>query len=157
MPCQPEVPFDTGDAVLRVMTKHLPAAVEPAPSPADGVQDTLKKLGELSEMGKALTFDALLGLSATLVRRVQEECPRIKLKTPKDLLNMTTALEMVNRQIHFGHNGLIGFLFYICFLALLGGFLGRTPIAPQIAVAISKSAAAIFHPGPDIWAWHYVL
>jgi len=38
----------------------------------------------------------------------------------------------------FGHNGLIGFLFYICFLALLGGFLGRTPIAPQIAVAISN-------------------
>jgi V/A-type H+-transporting ATPase subunit I len=38
----------------------------------------------------------------------------------------------------FGHNGLLGFLFYISFLALLGNFLGRTPIAPQIAVAISK-------------------
>jgi V/A-type H+-transporting ATPase subunit I len=38
----------------------------------------------------------------------------------------------------FGHNGLVALLFYICFLGLLGGFLGRTPIAPQIAVAISK-------------------
>jgi len=36
----------------------------------------------------------------------------------------------------FGHNGLLGFLFYISFLALLGSFLGRTPIAPQVAVAI---------------------
>ncbi len=38
----------------------------------------------------------------------------------------------------FGHNGLLGFLFYFCFLALLGKFLGSTPIAPQIAVAIGK-------------------
>jgi V/A-type H+-transporting ATPase subunit I len=38
----------------------------------------------------------------------------------------------------FGHNGVVALLFYICFLGLLGGFLGRTPIAPQIAVAISK-------------------
>ena len=38
----------------------------------------------------------------------------------------------------FGHNGLVALLFYVCFLGLLGGFLGRTPIAPQIAVAISK-------------------
>jgi V/A-type H+/Na+-transporting ATPase subunit I len=36
----------------------------------------------------------------------------------------------------FGHNGLVGFLFYISFLALLGGFLGSTPIAPKVAVAI---------------------
>ena len=38
----------------------------------------------------------------------------------------------------FGHNGLLGLLFYISFLALLGGFLGRTPIAPKIAVAINS-------------------
>ena len=38
----------------------------------------------------------------------------------------------------FGHNGVVALLFYICFLGLLGGFLGRTPIAPQIAVAISR-------------------
>jgi V/A-type H+-transporting ATPase subunit I len=36
----------------------------------------------------------------------------------------------------FGHNGLVAFLFYLCFLALLGNFLGSTPIAPQVAVAI---------------------
>jgi V/A-type H+-transporting ATPase subunit I len=41
-------------------------------------------------------------------------------------------------QMIFGHNGVVALLFYICFLGLLGGFLGRTPIAPQIAVAISK-------------------
>ncbi|RPI93626.1 MAG: hypothetical protein EHM40_09215 [Chloroflexi bacterium] len=38
----------------------------------------------------------------------------------------------------FGHNGLIALLFYISFLALLGNFLGRTPIAPQVAVAIGS-------------------
>ncbi|MGE5464654.1 MAG: V-type ATP synthase subunit I [Syntrophothermus sp.] len=38
----------------------------------------------------------------------------------------------------FGHNGVVALLFYISFLGLLGGFLGRTPIAPQVAVAISK-------------------
>jgi V/A-type H+/Na+-transporting ATPase subunit I len=38
----------------------------------------------------------------------------------------------------FGHNGLVALLFYICFLGLLGGFMGKTPIAPQIAVAISE-------------------
>lgn len=38
----------------------------------------------------------------------------------------------------FGHNGLVGFLFYISFLALLGGFLGQTPIAPKVAVAIGR-------------------
>ena len=38
----------------------------------------------------------------------------------------------------FGHNGLISFFFYLAFLGLLGSFLGRTPIAPHVAVAISK-------------------
>ena len=38
----------------------------------------------------------------------------------------------------FGHNGLVGFFFYISFLALLGNFLSRTPIAPKVAVAIGK-------------------
>ena len=38
----------------------------------------------------------------------------------------------------FGHNGLVTFLFYLCFLALLGNFLGSTPIAPQVAVAIGS-------------------
>ena len=38
----------------------------------------------------------------------------------------------------FGHNGLVAFLFYLCFLALLGNFLGSTPIAPQVAVAIGS-------------------
>jgi V/A-type H+-transporting ATPase subunit I len=38
----------------------------------------------------------------------------------------------------FGHNGLVAFLFYLSFLALLGNFLGRTPIAPQVAVAIGS-------------------
>jgi len=40
--------------------------------------------------------------------------------------------------LFFGHNGLVAFLFYISFLALLGNFLGRTPIAPQVAVAIGS-------------------
>jgi V/A-type H+/Na+-transporting ATPase subunit I len=40
--------------------------------------------------------------------------------------------------LFFGHNGLITFLFYLCFLALLGNFLGSTPIAPQVAVAIGS-------------------
>jgi V/A-type H+-transporting ATPase subunit I len=38
----------------------------------------------------------------------------------------------------FGHNGLVAFLFYLCFLALLGNFLSTTPIAPQVAVAIGS-------------------
>lgn len=38
----------------------------------------------------------------------------------------------------FGHSGLATFLFYICFLAMLGNFLGGTALAPKIAVAISK-------------------
>lgn len=38
----------------------------------------------------------------------------------------------------FGHSGLAAFLFYLCFLALLGGFLGDTAIAPRVAVAINS-------------------
>ena len=38
----------------------------------------------------------------------------------------------------FGHTGLVALIFYISFLALLGGFLGDTAIAPKVAVAISK-------------------
>lgn len=38
----------------------------------------------------------------------------------------------------FGHTGLVALIFYISFLALLGGFLADTAIAPRVAVAISK-------------------
>jgi V/A-type H+-transporting ATPase subunit I len=38
----------------------------------------------------------------------------------------------------FGHTGLVTFVFYIAFLALLGSFLGTTAIAPQVAVAIGS-------------------
>ena len=38
----------------------------------------------------------------------------------------------------FGHSGVTTFLFYICFLAMLGGFLGDTALAPKIAVAINS-------------------
>ncbi len=38
----------------------------------------------------------------------------------------------------FGHTGVVALIFYICFLALLGGFLGDTAIAPKVAVAINS-------------------
>ncbi len=38
----------------------------------------------------------------------------------------------------FGHSGIATFLFYICFLAMLGAFLGDTALAPKIAVAINS-------------------
>jgi V/A-type H+-transporting ATPase subunit I len=38
----------------------------------------------------------------------------------------------------FGHTGVVALIFYICFLALLGGFLGDTAIAPKVAVAIGQ-------------------
>jgi len=38
----------------------------------------------------------------------------------------------------FGHTGLVFFVFYITFLALLGSFLGETAIAPQVAVGIAS-------------------
>ena len=37
----------------------------------------------------------------------------------------------------FGHTGIVMFIFYIAFLALLGGFLGSTAIGPAIANAIA--------------------
>ncbi|HET6594788.1 MAG TPA: V-type ATPase 116kDa subunit family protein [Anaerolineales bacterium] len=38
----------------------------------------------------------------------------------------------------FGHTGIVYFIFYIAFLALLGSFLGTTAIAPKVAVAIAS-------------------
>jgi len=38
----------------------------------------------------------------------------------------------------FGHTGVAALIFYVCFLALLGGFLGDTAIAPKVAVAINS-------------------
>jgi V/A-type H+-transporting ATPase subunit I len=38
----------------------------------------------------------------------------------------------------FGHSGVTAFLFYLCFLVLLGNFLGNTPIAPKVALAIGS-------------------
>ncbi|NOH03610.1 MAG: hypothetical protein HND47_17450 [Chloroflexi bacterium] len=38
----------------------------------------------------------------------------------------------------FGHTGITAFVFYICFLAMLGGFLGDTALAPRVAVAINS-------------------
>jgi V/A-type H+/Na+-transporting ATPase subunit I len=38
----------------------------------------------------------------------------------------------------FGHTGVVAFIFYISFLALLGSFLGSTAIAPKVAVAIAS-------------------
>ena len=37
----------------------------------------------------------------------------------------------------FGHTGVVALCFYICFLTVLNGLLGTTPIAPKIAGAIS--------------------
>lgn len=38
----------------------------------------------------------------------------------------------------FGHTGIVYFIFYLAFLALLGSFLGTTAIAPKVAVAIAS-------------------
>lgn len=38
----------------------------------------------------------------------------------------------------FGHTGVVALIFYFCFLALLGNFLGDTAIAPKVAVAIGQ-------------------
>jgi len=40
--------------------------------------------------------------------------------------------------LFFGHSGVVGFAFYFSFLAILGGFLGDTAIAPKVAVAINS-------------------
>jgi V/A-type H+/Na+-transporting ATPase subunit I len=38
----------------------------------------------------------------------------------------------------FGHTGVVAICFYLCFLTILNGLLGTTPIAPKIAAAISQ-------------------
>ena len=38
----------------------------------------------------------------------------------------------------FGHTGIVMFIFYLAFLALLGSFLGTTSIAPRVAVGIAS-------------------
>lgn len=38
----------------------------------------------------------------------------------------------------FGHTGVVMFIFYLAFLALLGSFLGTTAIAPKVAVGIAS-------------------
>jgi V/A-type H+-transporting ATPase subunit I len=38
----------------------------------------------------------------------------------------------------FGHTGVVAICFYFCFLTVLNGLLGTTPIAPKIAAAISQ-------------------
>jgi len=38
----------------------------------------------------------------------------------------------------FGHTGVVAICFYFCFLTVLNGLLGATPIAPKIAAAISQ-------------------
>lgn len=99
-PSQLEVKQDTGEAFLRLMAKHVPPAVESKPTSPEGLENTLKKLDELAEIGKALTVDAWRGLSARLIQRMQEEVPRIDVKAPKDVLNMVKAIEIWNQQIH---------------------------------------------------------
>jgi V/A-type H+-transporting ATPase subunit I len=36
----------------------------------------------------------------------------------------------------FGHTGVVALIFYVWFLSFLGGYLGKNPIAPKLAVAI---------------------
>jgi len=38
----------------------------------------------------------------------------------------------------FGHTGIVAICFYLCFLTILDGLLGTTPIAPKIAAGISQ-------------------
>lgn len=38
----------------------------------------------------------------------------------------------------FGHAGVVALCFYICFLTVLNGLLGTTPIAPKVAAAIAQ-------------------
>ena len=40
----------------------------------------------------------------------------------------------------FGHTGVTAIIFYLSFVAMLGGFLGDTALAPQLAVAINSMA-----------------
>ncbi|MBC7878869.1 MAG: hypothetical protein H7Y59_16985 [Anaerolineales bacterium] len=38
----------------------------------------------------------------------------------------------------FGHTGVVALCFYFCFLTVIDGLLGTTPIAPQVAAAIAR-------------------
>jgi V/A-type H+-transporting ATPase subunit I len=38
----------------------------------------------------------------------------------------------------FGHTGVVAVCFYLCFLTILNGLLGTTPIAPKIAALVSQ-------------------
>lgn len=51
------------------------------------------------------------------------------------LFNMARARDWAH--FWFGHTGVVAICFYFCFLTVLNGLLGTTPIAPKIAAAIS--------------------
>jgi V/A-type H+-transporting ATPase subunit I len=52
------------------------------------------------------------------------------------LFNMIRARDWAH--FWFGHSGVVAVSFYICFLTILNGLLGTTPIAPKIAASISQ-------------------
>ncbi|MEW6083943.1 MAG: V-type ATPase 116kDa subunit family protein [Chloroflexota bacterium] len=52
------------------------------------------------------------------------------------LFNMVRARDWAH--FWFGHTGVVAICFYFCFLTVLNGLLGTTPIAPKIAAAISQ-------------------
>lgn len=52
------------------------------------------------------------------------------------LFNMVRARDWAH--FWFGHTGIVAIGFYLCFLTILNGLLGTTPIAPKIAAAISQ-------------------
>jgi len=52
------------------------------------------------------------------------------------LFNMIRARDWAH--FWFGHTGVVAICFYFCFLTVLNGLLGTTPIAPKIAAAISQ-------------------
>jgi len=52
------------------------------------------------------------------------------------LFNMVRARDWAH--FFFGHTGVVAIIFYLCFLTVLNGLLGTTPIAPKIAAAISQ-------------------
>lgn len=52
------------------------------------------------------------------------------------LFNMVRARDWAH--FWFGHTGVVAIGFYFCFLTVLNGLLGTTPIAPKIAAAISQ-------------------
>lgn len=52
------------------------------------------------------------------------------------LFNMVRARDWAH--FWFGHTGVVAICFYFCFLTILNGLLGTTPIAPKIAALISQ-------------------